>query len=95
MAPPLYDAATRGYRVGEFQMLHAILRWDAGDGETPICGADVAFMFKTHQHVYVTCPSCRAHTSFKTPRDMAPWPLPETVAESTAQLVRMREEGLY
>lgn len=76
---------------------HAIIRWDAGVGEIPLCGVDTSFPHKVSHHVYTTCEACRADPRFNAPRSDAPWPIPETIAESTAQLRRMatmRAQGL-
>jgi hypothetical protein len=75
-------------------ILHAIRAWDAGVGEEPLCGRPCAATLYgelTDLHEYVTCPDCRAHPEFDAARDEEPWPLPQTVAELTAQL-RVRAE---
>ena len=72
-------------------MIHAILGWDAGPREQPLCGADVSFLYKTDGHEHTTCAACRAHPLFRADRSAAPWPFPETVAESTAMLIKRRE----
>lgn len=69
--------------------IHAIRTWDAASGEDTLCGvlrAHPQHVERSQLHEYVTCADCRSHPDFDADRGEAPWPIPATVAESTAQL---------
>ena len=69
--------------------IHAIRSWDAATGENTLCGiphTQRQHIERSQLHEYVNCDGCRAHGDFDAPRDATPWPIPQTVAESTAPL---------
>lgn len=75
--------------------IHAIRFWDASTGEDTLCGiprTSPEHIERSQLHEYVTCDACRAHDDFDADRAETPWPIPQTVAESTAQLRRRREQ---
>jgi hypothetical protein len=73
--------------------VHAIRSWNASTGEDTLCGiphTHPEHIERSQLHEYVTCDPCRAPEDFDADRDEAPWPIPRTVSESTAQLQTRR-----
>lgn len=85
------------YKAGAGERpVHAIRAWDAGAGEDTLCGimhGGPQLVERSNLHVYVSCPTCREHPDFRASRTEPPWPLPVTIAESTADLQRMSAMG--
>lgn len=74
--------------------IHAIRSWDASTGEDTLCGishTERRHVDRSQFHEYVNCSECRAHGDFDADPNEAPWSLPGTATESTAQL-RLRTE---